>query len=77
MGKEYTAQLIIKQKGTTNKVKIKSKSFSQHAVDDLQTLFVQEMIVDPSYQAREDMLEGLAKAKQEPVSPPPQSEAGL
>lgn len=61
--KHYTAKLVIKEKGTNNKVKLGGKHFSQKAVDELQELFVQEMIYDPSHQVREEMLEGLAEAK--------------
>lgn len=65
---KYTATLLIKEKGSKNRVRLYSREFSERAVDNLKELFTEELIVDPSYRAKEEVLEAATKL-QEKLTP--------
>lgn len=42
--KRFTAQLFIREKGTRNLIRLKSKEFSERAAARLENLFIKEMV---------------------------------
>lgn len=65
MSKTFTAWVTIKEKGTKNTIRLRAKSLSEDAANELQELFVWELLNDPNRIARNELGEGLEKAKLE------------